>query len=1037
MFADMVGFTAISEHLGEEGTYALIQPIYDLMANAVSEQGGSVKDFTGDGIMALFGAPVALEDGPLRACRTALLIHERLADRMPAIEASHGVRPLMRVGINTGLAVVTQVRTESTSATALGDTVNLASRLQSIAEPGTTVLSEATHRLVQGLVETSFVGVYEIKGKTEPQKIYRLDGLRHGATRFTAALGRGLSTYVGREQELEVLERCLREAQTRRQVIDVEAEPGMGKSRLLHEFKQRIDPARVSLLQGSCSSDGQQTPLLPFIEVVRSSFQVRFGEAQSEVARKLELGLATLGLLSSINAGLLLNLLGLQPAEGALAGLDGVLIGLRTRELLSRLLEARCRLSPVVLVFEDLHWMDSISEDLIGEMIGASKDLPLLVLSTRRPEYIPPWLTRTDVVKLRLQSLSADDIRRLFESRLKVKALPDGLARQLTARVEGNALFAEELVSYLIERGMLRHRDGTVEFDGGAVAAALPSSVQSLLTARVDRLSQEDRALLQAAAVIGRRFDAQLLAAVTEARSDLDAHLTAMQRLDLVYHEEKSGDYVFKHALVRDALYQSLLSGPRAALHQKIASEIERRSDNRLAEVVDILAHHYGQTDRFDKAFVYLGMAGAKSSSVYSFDEADAYFTAAVALLDNHPDCASDQQVADVLADYCGHMQLTLQLKPWAATTERFALRLDRLGDNLQRTIILHDYVLCLLWSGRYKEATAAQCELSAMAERLGIATAKAYALTSAIHESTITGSIPIDQFDAVCREALEAAAQADDARLECFLRFVIGWQELILGRPLRAHAAADELMGIGRAKSDPRSIGFATYLKAWTAAVCYDAEAALSYADQSLRLARAPFERVGANNAKTIALTMLKRPEALPAWQSMRKRYLADGFHWHLVACDGFIGVALVISGRYREGIRQLETTINRIEREGYIPAANWHRLTLSEVYLQMIAGTEKPPAAVILRNLPTLTVAMLRGPRRIIALIEAVDLSWHDPNGQHIGRKEMILGLLHKAKKRRTLAVRHLSEARRITALHGSSPMLTRIEAALSELT
>jgi class 3 adenylate cyclase len=202
LFADMAGFTAISERLGEEGTFALIQPIYELMAGAVREQGGSVKDFTGDGIMALFGAPDALEDAPLRACRAGLLIHERLAAAGPAIEARHGIKPQMRIGVSSGLAVVTQIRGESGPVTALGDTVNLASRLQTLAEPGTVYLSETTQRLVQGLVETTFAGAHAIKGKPDLQQVYRLDAIRQGATRFDAALGRGLSTYVGREREL-------------------------------------------------------------------------------------------------------------------------------------------------------------------------------------------------------------------------------------------------------------------------------------------------------------------------------------------------------------------------------------------------------------------------------------------------------------------------------------------------------------------------------------------------------------------------------------------------------------------------------------------------------------------------------------------------------------------------------------------------------------------------------------------------------------------------------------------------------------------
>jgi class 3 adenylate cyclase len=287
----MVGFTAISERLGEEGTYALIQPIYQLMAGAVKEQGGSVKDFTGDGIMALFGAPEALEDGPLRACRAGLLIHQRLAAAAPAIAAKHGVVPQMRIGINSGLAVVTQIRGESAAMTALGDTVNLASRLQTLAEPGTVYLSEATQCLVQGLVETTFAGTHPIKGKAEPQKVYRLNSVREGATRFEAAVGRGLTTFVGREREMEILERGLAEARSQLRVIDIVAEPGMGKSRLLHEFRQRDGKSRSFILAGNCSPNGQQTPFLPFIEVVRGSFRVAAGEAETVLARKLDDGL--------------------------------------------------------------------------------------------------------------------------------------------------------------------------------------------------------------------------------------------------------------------------------------------------------------------------------------------------------------------------------------------------------------------------------------------------------------------------------------------------------------------------------------------------------------------------------------------------------------------------------------------------------------------------------------------------------------------------------------------------------------------------
>jgi hypothetical protein len=276
------------------------------------------------------------------------------------------------------------------SATVLGDTVNFAARLQALAEPDTVLMSEATHRLVQGMVEAGFAGEQTIKGKSEPQKVYRLDSIRQGATRFATAVSRGLSAFVGRERELEVLQRGLTQARSELRVVDLCADPSLGKSRLLHEFRQRIGRERAFVLSGSCSPDGQQTPFLPFIEVVRGSFVVSIGEAEKDIAQKLETGLTSVGLHSTRNLGLLLHLLGLKAPEGALAGLDGVLLGLGTRELIQQLLEARCKLSPVVMVIEDLHWIDSVSEELLGKIVNSESNLPLLLVHTHRPEYIAP-----------------------------------------------------------------------------------------------------------------------------------------------------------------------------------------------------------------------------------------------------------------------------------------------------------------------------------------------------------------------------------------------------------------------------------------------------------------------------------------------------------------------------------------------------------------------------------------------------------------------------------------------------------------------
>jgi len=1036
VFADMVGFTAISERLGEEGTYALIQPIYELMAGAVREQGGSVKDFTGDGIMALFGVPNALEDAPLRACRAGLLIHERLAAAATAIEAKHGVRPQMRIGINSGLAVVTQIRGESVNMTALGDTVNLASRLQTLAEPGTVLLSEATHRLVHGLVETSFTGAHSIKGKAEPQRAYRLDSIRPGATRFETAVGRGLSPYVGREREMDILERGLVEARSQLYVIDVVAEPGMGKSRLLHEFRQRIGKERVFVLSGGCSPDGQQTSFLPFIEVVRGSFRISAGEAEKDVAHKLEMGLTALGLHTQRNVGLLLHLLGLKVPDGALLGLDGLLIGLRTRELLQQLLEARCRLSPVVMVIEDLHWIDSASEEVLGKIVDSQAKLRLLLLHTRRPEYTPAWLDCTVVTKLRLEPLPTGDIRRLAQARLGVEVLPEALARQVTEKAEGNPLFAEELVSFLTERGMLRTTAGMLDFDASAVAAALPASVQSLLTARVDRLASKDRALLQAASVIGRQFDPQLLAAAVS-ETDIDIRLGAMQSLDLVRPEGKSGDYAFKHALVRDALYQSLLMGPRAVLHLKIAEEIERRGGNRLAEVAETLAHHYSQTNRPDKAFTYLAIAGAKSLGIYSLGDANHYFAAAIALLDKNPDCVSDQQVAELLADYALCLILSARFKLLTETAELFIPRLDRAGDDPNCVLVRHYYVMALICSSQYREAEKVQTDLSAMAARLRETISRAYALGSAIHLSTIIAPYSVEVFEELSREAMIAASTINDAYLSFFLRYAVGWAECHRGRMAKAHEAAEELMAAGRQINDPRSIGYGMRLHAFVALVSGDYDAALNFAETGMGIACTPWDQALLETQKVGAFVLLRRPQSVQMLQDFSDKCATNGWHQMASGADIVRGVTLAINGKIGAGIRSMQQAILRREQEGYQTAADLTRGYLCEIYLEIIAGNAKPSLKVIARNILTLVAVMFTAQKRILALVDKIRQNpQFDPNGQHIGKCEMILGFLYKAKKKRALAVQHLTEAKRIISQLGQTPLLARVDAALAEL-
>jgi class 3 adenylate cyclase len=1038
LFADLVGFTAFSERAGEEAAYKLMQRITKLLRDTVQELGGTVKNFTGDGVMALFGVPHALEDAPLRACRAALLIQERLAAQTAEIEADYGLRPLLRVGINTGTAVVGRVDSgDDASVTALGDTINLASRIQALAQPGAVLLSEAARRLVDGMVESQFVGERQIKGKAEPQRVHLLQAIRQGAARFDAAVSRGLTAYVGRDRELETLERDLTESDSGIRVIDVQGEPGIGKSRLLHEFRQRIGKSRTFILAGSCSPDSQQTPFSLFIEVVRGSFRVAAGEAEATVARKLDEGLKVLGLGSAENLGLLLNLLGLGGPEGVLQGFDATLIGLRTRDLLQKLLESRCRLSPTAMLLEDLHWIDSASEDLLGGIIDSGGQLRSMILTTRRPEYQPPWLDRHNVGRFRLEPLSAGETSRIVQARLGAERLPEALARLAAEKAEGNPLFAEEIASFLVEQGMVRRTASSLEFNAEEVARALPGSVQSLISARLDRLSAPDRALLQAAAVIGRRFDGDLLAAVSGASHDVEARLAALQALDLVYRDNKSEHYLFKHALVRDALYDRLLGDPRRAMHLRVAQEIERRSDNRLNEVADDLAHHYVRADSPAKAFLYSLMAGTKSLGVYSLEEAERHFRRALEIADAHSDAATDRQLMLVVERFTYLLNLNTRSTELCALVEKCLPRIEKAGASPDLVLVLHHYSFALFTRSMFKEARVASDRAFAVADRLGDPRARAYARTSKILCSTILAPMSPGEIEREGRFALDDATREPDGYIENWTLWVLCWDYLHRTDTRRARSFAFDIVQNARDRNNARALGFGLWSLGWVAIVDERYADALTHGEEGERVAVLPLDRMVSTQVRGVALIGLRQvAEGSQVLAELWKEFAKNDWRYNLFGTDLMLSLAVVMQGKFAKGVSQIQKHIAVAEGQGYRLIADWTRILLAEVYLELLTGKEKPSIGVLMQNLAFLIrTAPFAAQRALELLSEASASEQIGKTTEMAARINFDMGVASKLKKHRSEARMYFERAREIAEPLNAATLLTKIDTALAE--
>ena len=422
---------------------------------------------------------------------------------------------------------------------------------------------------------------------------------------------------------------------------------------------------------------------------------------------------------------------------------------------------------------------------------------------------------------------------------------------------------------------------------------------------------------------------------------------------------------------------------------------------------------------------------------VYSLDEADRYFATALALFERDPTCASGERLAEMLANYALCSNISLRVKTIIAVTTRFRPNLNRSGDSRHHVLILHHYISSLVWAARYRDALSVQQELSAMASRLGDPKSIAYALVSELHVSTYCAPISIEAFQARRREAEAVLTSVDDAYLHYFYSGILAWDEVTRGRIREARAAVERLMAIGVSMNDPRSVGYAAAMKAMIAILSDNYEAGLEFADVGISMSRAPFERAVATSARNIALVLINEPGALDEVGGYIAKCAENGWMLALSGPENLRGVALASNGRIQEGLRYIEQTIVRRENEGFRACADWCRTYLCEVYLNILSRDGEASLGLLARNVRALAWVMMFGAKRIVELIEHVRSNpQFDPNGHYIGRAEMILGLLYKAKKKKALAVEHLSEARRIASAFGPSPMLTRIEAALAEL-
>ena len=620
LFADVSGFTSLSERLDPEEVHALINRAFELMLTGIHRYEGTVNQFLGDGLMALFGAPIAHEDHAQRAAHAALDMQHALAGYRAELERTRGVDFRMRMGLNTGLVVVGAVGDNlRMDYTAVGDTTNTAARMQQLAEPGQIVVASATERLIAPYFELEPLGTFTVKNRTQPVAAYAVRQPKSHVTRLAARASQGLSPLVGRDEALAMLNQAFTAARAGRgQVVFVVGDAGIGKSRLVYEFRQRLGDA-VTWLQGESVSFGQSSPFLPVIEVLKRIFGIEDRDPESGIAGKIDAGLEVVGDDAAALAPYLRYLLSVDPGDAGVARLDPMQRRGKIVDAVLRLAAARSRRRPLVVLFEDLHWIEVASEDFLKRLIESLPGMAVLLLLTHRPVYQPPFGDRTYFWRLPLQPVAQEDAIRIVRATLGAEDLPPDLATLIARKAEGNPFFLEEIGRTLVEQGAVRLEDGRLFAAASASTITVPDTVQDVLSARIDRLGEGQKRTVQTASVIGRQFALELLQRVSDVQDQLERSLAELTRIEMIYEnvEGSEREYLFRHALTQDVAYGSLLQAERRRLHARIGAAIEDAYPGRLEERTEELVFHFTRGEVWDKVVQYAREAAGRAAGLF------------------------------------------------------------------------------------------------------------------------------------------------------------------------------------------------------------------------------------------------------------------------------------------------------------------------------------------------------------------------------------------------------------------------------------
>jgi class 3 adenylate cyclase/tetratricopeptide (TPR) repeat protein len=823
LFADLKGSMELLADRDPEEARQLLDPVLEHMMAAVHRYEGTVNQVMGDGIMALFGAPIAHEDHAVRACYAALRMQETVTQYGDEVQRSYGIPIQIRVGLNSGEVVVRAISNDlHMDYSAIGQTTHLAARMEQLAPPGTIRLTAETLRLVEGWVQVTPLGLVPVKGLPAPIDVCELVGAGPVRTRLQALVARGLTPFVGRQVEVAALHQALEQAGAGHgQVVAVIGEPGVGKTRLFHEFTQASRPQGWLLLESRSTSYGKATAYLSIRDLLKAYFQIGEHDEVRKIREKLTGKLVALETVLGPTLPAFLTLLDLPVEDRLWQDLDPPQRRQRTLDALKRLLLWESQVQPLLLVFENLHWIDAETQAFLDGLVESLPAARLLLLVNYRPEYQHGWGQKTYYTQLRLDPLPPASAEAMLQRLLGDDAGLQPLKARLIERTQGNPFFLEESVRTLVETQVLVGDQGAYRLAKALPSIGVPATVQAVLAARIDRLPPEEKALLQTVAVIGPEVPLALLEAVAEAPEEaLRLGLTHLQAAEFLYETRLFPEpaYTFKHALTQQVAYETLLQERRRGLHARTVEALEALTGERVVEQVEHLAHHALRGEVWDKALAYGRQAGEKALARSAHREAVGFFEQALGALRHLPEQrttheqAVDLRLALRAALYpsdLGRMLMVLREAESLAETLDDSRRLGQVSSHLSNYFYI---------SGAYDQALIAAQRALALATASGevVLHAQANLRLGIVYRAQGDYRRAIDCLRGAVAplEGVRRRERFGQVHLPAVLsRAFLAWCHAELGTFAEGRALGDEGLRIAEAVAHPGSLMFASWV--------------------------------------------------------------------------------------------------------------------------------------------------------------------------------------------------------------------------------